>query len=419
MKDGEYMKKICVFTSITGNYDSLIEVPNKEENIDYYCITNNKNLKSETWKMIYTKEDNYTDIELSRKIKMLGEDYIPKTYDYYMYIDGNLYFKKNIHEFFEKYIFNHQENFYAFKHSERDCAYDEITACLQLKKETKENLLKTKEMLISENYPKHTGLIEATVFIKNKDKLVRKTMEKWFESFKAYAKRDQLTFNYCAFKTKMPIGYIDLNVWKNEWFGFYPHAISKQRLDNFRIYFGDSNSFEIEKCIDGQYTKMKDSYVLNVQSPIDTEVIEFTISEKNILLESIKLNSKKVSYDAKNAFKIGDKVYFIGQALLIFKKQFKKKDIIKIEVQFREIENIEISGLFKDYIKKEQRIKTLENVIENKEQELKDKEKERLRLEKEFKKTNEALTKILESKSWKLISKLRKVNDFVSNRKEE
>ena len=44
-------EKICVYTCMTGNYDSIKEIPKKEAGIDYYCFTNNKNVKSNTWKV--------------------------------------------------------------------------------------------------------------------------------------------------------------------------------------------------------------------------------------------------------------------------------------------------------------------------------------------------------------------------------
>ena len=56
------MGKICVYTCITGDYDNLIEIKNKEKNIDYYCFTNNKSIKSNTWNVIYIKEKSYRKI---------------------------------------------------------------------------------------------------------------------------------------------------------------------------------------------------------------------------------------------------------------------------------------------------------------------------------------------------------------------
>ena len=76
------MEKICVYTCITGNYDDLKEVKIKEDNIDYICFTNNKELTSNSWKIIYIEDNSLDNHYLSRKIKMLGHPYIDENYDY-------------------------------------------------------------------------------------------------------------------------------------------------------------------------------------------------------------------------------------------------------------------------------------------------------------------------------------------------
>ena len=48
-------KKLCVYTCITGDYDDLHEIEKPEKGVDYYCFTNNKNLKSKTWKIVQIK----------------------------------------------------------------------------------------------------------------------------------------------------------------------------------------------------------------------------------------------------------------------------------------------------------------------------------------------------------------------------
>ena len=86
------MNKICVYTCITGNYDNLIEI-NKEKGIDYLCFTNNKKIKSKSWKIIYIEDKKLTNVELARKVKILGNE-ITNKYDITIWKDGNQYFKK-------------------------------------------------------------------------------------------------------------------------------------------------------------------------------------------------------------------------------------------------------------------------------------------------------------------------------------
>ena len=55
--------------------------------------------------------------------------------------------------------------------------------------------------LKSEKYPEHNGLLFASVLIrKHHDENLKKVMEDWWYCVKNYSKRDQLSFNYVAWK---------------------------------------------------------------------------------------------------------------------------------------------------------------------------------------------------------------------------
>ena len=45
------MKKILVYTVITGNFDALSPIKFPEKNVDYYCFTDNKGLTASDWKI--------------------------------------------------------------------------------------------------------------------------------------------------------------------------------------------------------------------------------------------------------------------------------------------------------------------------------------------------------------------------------
>ena len=109
------MNKICVYTCITGNYDNLIEINNIEEGIDYICYTNNKEIKSKTWKVEYIQDDNLTNVQLARKIKILGTPKLAK-YDVVVWIDGRIYFEKSIKDFIKKYVDLKNYDLVGFKH---------------------------------------------------------------------------------------------------------------------------------------------------------------------------------------------------------------------------------------------------------------------------------------------------------------
>ena len=134
------MKKICVYTCITGEYDDLHELEIKEKNVDYICFTNNKKIKSNTWRIIYINDKNISNHLLARKIKILGHPYIEKNYDISVWMDANIVFKKNVTEFVNKYLKDNSISF--FKHYCRDCVYDEAIACLKKRKDSKKKYIK-------------------------------------------------------------------------------------------------------------------------------------------------------------------------------------------------------------------------------------------------------------------------------------
>ena len=94
-------------------------------------------------------------------------------------------------------------------------------------------------------YPKHNGLIESTVLIRNfKNKKLSKVMKNWFSEIKKYSYRDQLSFNYVAWKNKFDFKLLDMNVFDNEYFGWEKHKVTGNRnLDNFYVYFAKDTEF--------------------------------------------------------------------------------------------------------------------------------------------------------------------------------
>ena len=52
------MIKKCIYTAIIGDYDNLYSSINnvKTDGWNYICFTDNKNLKSDFWKIIYVNK---------------------------------------------------------------------------------------------------------------------------------------------------------------------------------------------------------------------------------------------------------------------------------------------------------------------------------------------------------------------------
>lgn len=271
-------KKICVYTCITGEYDDLREIEKPEKGVDYYCFTNNKNLKSKTWKIIQIKNERLDNQRLSRKIKMLGEPSVFKNYEISVWMDASVIWDKSVVKFVEEYLGD--SVFAAFCHSQRNTVKDEAGACLWLRKDGKEPIIKTLDFLKEENFPDNIGLFEMTVFIKrHNDRIVKQAMALWFEMVQSYSKRDQLSFPYAAWKTKLSVSRIKLDVWSNEWFHSTKHRLDR-KIEDCLVYFGNPDiEFDFEKCSIFKYANDGDAFFFETILPCDTSEIAFNFAE--------------------------------------------------------------------------------------------------------------------------------------------
>ena len=92
--------KYCVITLIFNNYDLVRDVY-KDDNCDYFLLTDNKDLKSDVWNIIYLKEfdtDKLTRIQKTYIVKYTFYKYIKNfnQYDYFIQLDSSIQIKKSL-----------------------------------------------------------------------------------------------------------------------------------------------------------------------------------------------------------------------------------------------------------------------------------------------------------------------------------
>ncbi|MCT8249412.1 DUF616 domain-containing protein [Proteus faecis] len=196
--------KRLVYTVILDDYDSLTEIKEKNENIDYICITDNKNITSNTWEVIYIEKEDNDSIIINRMYKMLPHRFFPHYQT--LYIDGNIAIIKDINNLFDKYLT--QNSFAAPKHSIRDCIYEESLACLKAKKEKEYNIHLLLMELHDKKYPFNNGLLENNILFRKNEKKINDIMEDWFVIFKNICQRDQLSLCYLLWENNIKYQFV-------------------------------------------------------------------------------------------------------------------------------------------------------------------------------------------------------------------
>lgn len=384
-------KKICVYTCITGNYDNLHEIKKPEKGIDYLCFTNNQNLKSNTWKIIYINNEHLNNHYLSRKIKILGHPIISKNYDISVWMDASVVWQKPIMKFIEKYYKNSLLS--AFKHSQRNSVKEEAIACLQFRKDSKEKIFQTISFLNNENFPDNIGLYEMTVFIKqHNNSQVIDAMNIWFKTLQQYSKRDQLSFAYAIWKTHLKISTIKLNVWNNQWFYTDKHNFLSQ-ISDCHIYYGESDqNFNFNHYYVYQYIRRGNTYTIKTTIPNDTSTIEINLSNalgvvcKNIIFQptyNYMMTFGSVEYNKKLAF-------CIGRSTIKYFGNFKKNQKLIFSINMQIMNVPELQELVEKLWAQNNRLNDQNKILQS-----------------NIRSTQHQLQYILNSKSWKLIHSIR------------
>lgn len=243
------MNKIVIYTAIFGGKDNLIEPKFIPKGCDFICFTDS-DFQSDVWQVRKVKAIFGDPVRSAKIYKILPHKFLSE-YEYSIWIDGNFLVRGDVNKLIKRYspkanlaIFDHNQHkkrwkklFWIKNKADcRDCLYQEAKYLLKIGKEGKykddPNLIKKQiEKYRQEKYPEHNGLIAGGVILRKHNEFnIIKTMEDWWEEIKNHSRRDQLSFNYVAWKNKLNFVYIKGNLRRNKYFLHMQH----KRKKNFK-----------------------------------------------------------------------------------------------------------------------------------------------------------------------------------------
>lgn len=209
------LRKLVIYTAITGDYDVLREPSYENKDITYVCFTNNRNIKSDIWNIEYIY-DNYLDnMHLAKKYKMHPDLYF-KEFETSIWVDGKYEIEADFREYIKKYEQN--KPILCFPHFKRECIYDEAAECICSKIGNKEGIIRQLSDYYQEGYPINNGLYEMGCIIRrHNEELVKKIMGDWAREIEQYSYRDQISFPYVCWKNNFEPDICDLDINRNQW----------------------------------------------------------------------------------------------------------------------------------------------------------------------------------------------------------
>tara|TARA_Y100000361_G_C11075704_1_gene298160 strand:+ start:44 stop:736 length:693 start_codon:yes stop_codon:yes gene_type:complete len=221
------MKKV-IYTTIFGDYDDLLEPTFKPDGYDFVCFTDS-DLKSDTWEIRKVLPLYNDPTRSAKKYKILPHRFLSE-YDYSFFVDGNILVRENPDDIINQYLIDY--NMAMFDHNKceiydrRNCVYQELQAILHLGQQNgkyKDNpqlMINQVQKYQKEGYPQNNGLVCCMIMSrKHNEPDVIQTMEDWWIEIKHHSRRDQLSFNYVAWKNNFNFVYMgNEDVRNNKWF---------------------------------------------------------------------------------------------------------------------------------------------------------------------------------------------------------
>lgn len=217
-------KDTVIYTAISGNYDDLKDPNYIDENCDYICFTDNPKIKSNIWNVRPFPKNTLDSVRKCRNLKILPHRYL-KEYKYSIWMDGNIEINGKLDPLISRYFRELSKELLTFKHPSRDCIYDEAEACITMKTDNAKTISKQIEKYYNEGFPKKNGLVESNVIFRehNSPKVIQ-VMEDWWKEVESYSRRDQLSFNYVAWKHGFKYDELDGNSrGNNDYFNAIQH----------------------------------------------------------------------------------------------------------------------------------------------------------------------------------------------------
>lgn len=224
-RPAERSSRLVVYTAIFGGYEGLL--PQKPiPGVDFVCFTD-RDLAAKPWRIVKSPAGHADPTRCARRRKVLAHEYLDD-YDTSIWIDGNFLVVGDVRRLVEERLVGCTMLIYDHGKTEGDprtCVYEEYEAIMRMGRATGEykddpGVMEAQiERYRREGYPPDNGLIYSAVLVRrHHEPDVMRAMNTWWREIEAGSRRDQLSFNYAAWKEGLRLGWLEGNVRDNRWF---------------------------------------------------------------------------------------------------------------------------------------------------------------------------------------------------------
>ena len=199
---------IVVYTAIFDDYDELLQPAVTPDNVDFVCFTDDESTARGVWEARLISDYDLSPKLMSGMVKVLAHRFFPE-YEYSVWVDGNVHVIGDVRELIRTSL--EQANMAVPPHPDRNCVYDEADACIELGLAEPKAVRAQMQRYRAQDFLEDYGLSETRVLVRRHNQGdVVETMETWWEEYQKGADRDQLSFEFAAYKCEL--NYVPLHL---------------------------------------------------------------------------------------------------------------------------------------------------------------------------------------------------------------
>jgi hypothetical protein len=199
------MPRNVVYTCLFGYSEPFADHDYSDSSVDYVCFTDDPSLTSSRWQFRVVENRMIDSHRLSKSFKHLPHRHLG-AYARSLYIDNTIRLKVAPSEIFGRF----DDDLVMFKHPWRDCVYEEAEAVIESSYDDPDLVRRQMRFYRALGYPANNGLSAASFLLRNHhNAALQAVSEDWHGQVLRYSKRDQLSWNVCAWYRKFRFSVID------------------------------------------------------------------------------------------------------------------------------------------------------------------------------------------------------------------
>lgn len=225
------MANKVIYTAIFGDKDEIRTVATSKH-CDYVVFTDNPKLRSGGFTVVTCPAPNPDPTRNAKFYKILSHQVLAD-YEYSLWIDANISISgAPVEDRFDEYLSAHDIALHP--HPSRNCIYDEAKACIDLNKDDPAKINHQMEVYRARGYPKNNELASLGIIYRRHTEAIARLNNTWWLEITTHSRRDQLSFNYSAWKCGITYHRINGHVRLNNVPGFELHPHTK--TEDFRYW---------------------------------------------------------------------------------------------------------------------------------------------------------------------------------------